>query len=85
VSGSILDRADGERVRSSYRGAGRRVQHPALLEALLAGEVVHFDDTRVHYNASELRKTYDVIVRTKLDGNGGRYWWAVPVEETAAP
>jgi hypothetical protein len=52
-----------------------RDQPPRLLRALLAGAVLHFPDSGRHFNATTIAKAHGRKLRSKSDGEGGRYWW----------
>lgn len=56
---------------SSVRGR----QASPTIKALLEGQMLHYPDARRRFNATDLRKRYGAKLRTRGDGNGGRYWW----------
>ena len=79
---AIVGPEEAARVREMAGPPGRpgRRPHTRALAALITGEVVHFADIANHFNATQLRRDYRLMVHSRRDGEGGRYWWATPIE-----
>lgn len=67
--GRVVTGEEAERLRRS------EMERRANLETLLSGEIIHFEDEANHFNASDLKRTYGAVLKTRRDGFGGRYWW----------
>lgn len=46
-----------------------------LIRAMLDGGVLHYTDSKRHFNATSIASKHGRKLRSKSDGFGGRYWW----------
>ncbi len=66
MTGRVVRGKELERVRA--RSGSTRTR-------LLAGEVIHFPDRRLHFNRKALRERHGVTLHWENDQTTGRYWW----------
>jgi hypothetical protein len=75
MTARVLSPEEAEEVRRSIPAPAPYPGGPSPLDALLAGNMVHFDDTRSHFNAVRLRRDHGQLLRSRTDGKGGRFYW----------
>ena len=76
MTARVITGQEAETIRDARTIRATRRERTGLMQALLDGQMVHFDDTRSHFNSVALRRRHQLRLHTALDGTGGRYWWA---------
>lgn len=82
---TIVDPRTAATVRAAADGKvpGRR-DHSAALAAMLAGDMVHFDDERQRFNRKAIATRHPGRrLRLRSDGEGGRFYWLEEVPDAA--
>lgn len=74
MTSRVLSPAESARVRDDAKVTSSRGR-PEETRALLAGLVVHIDDDEQHWNSKQTRERHGRKLRSRADGEGGRYWW----------
>lgn len=82
MAARIVPPAEAEEVRSA---AAPGPSESAALDALLKGQMVHFDDVRSHFNSVRLRQRHGLLLRSRGDGAGGRFYWTEALDPRDQP